>query len=165
MGHVKRSVEVGSNGAECRTLLLASNPSTVRTRPLVPHRKTLPPSFCWQGSQAVEVSVELKPLVARRHISAHSATFQAASSDISNPATGTVSSAKLQVLSAMFQWMYPASLRFIAAVHEITRHVLSTARVALDCHGVRLTDRDGDFNHEELLMIGLIPIDAPNVLK
>ena len=112
--------------------------------------------FCWQGSQAVEVSAELKPLVARRHTSAHSATFQAASSDISSPASGTVSPAKLQLLSAMFQWMYPASLRFIAAVHEKTRHVLSTARVALDCHGVRLTDRDGDFNHEELLMIGLI---------
>ena len=118
VGHVKRNAEVGINGVECRHFSSRRNPSTVRTHPSGPTQENSTSLFCWQGSQAVEVSVELKPLVAHRHTSAHSATFQAASSDISSPASGTVSPAKLQLLSAMFQWMYPASLRNIAAVHE-----------------------------------------------
>ena len=46
----------------------------------------------------------------------------------------------------------------VPAVLEIARHLLTTAGFALDCHGVRLPDRHGDFNHIELLVVGPSPL-------
>ena len=41
----------------------------------------------------------------------------------------------------------------ITAVSEKARHALTTAGVAPDCNGVKLTDGFGDFNHGELLVV------------
>ena len=43
-------------------------------------------------------------------------------------------------------------------VLETACHLLTTAGFALDCHGVRLPDRHGDFNHIELLVVGPAPL-------
>ena len=42
----------------------------------------------------------------------------------------------------------------VTGVLETARYLLTTEGFALHCHGVRLPDRHGDFNHMELLVEG-----------
>ena len=53
---------------------------------------------------------------------------------------------------------HDVDINSVIGVLETARHLLTTAGFALDCHGVRLPDRHGDFNHIELLVVGPSPL-------